>query len=179
MKKILLTIIISIFAIFITGCAKPEDQIFDIDKEKGIKKNFIFVEEKRTDIDINKLDNYQKSFVFKNENIITHLTLAAKETLKNNKTDFIIIEESMNQLNGSLPINTFAGIKEYCLNDSLSKKELSYDKKCSALFDNFYGGTTEYIMVSNPDYTMMSINAKEILKELSEYKLTMEEIQKY
>ena len=60
MKKILLTIIISIFAIFITGCAKPEDQIFDIDKEKGNKKNFIFIEKERTDIDINKLDNYQK-----------------------------------------------------------------------------------------------------------------------
>ena len=179
MKKILLTIIISIFAIFITGCAKPEDQIFDIDKEKGIKKNFIFIEKERTDIDINKLDNYQRSFVFKNQMLITHLNLAAKETLKNNKTDFIIIEESMNQLNGSLPINTFAGIKEYCLNYELTKKELSYEKKCKNINEHIYNSSLEYIMVSNPDYTMMSINANEILKELSEYKLTMEEIKKY
>jgi hypothetical protein len=181
MKKILLTIIISIFAIFITGCAKQQDQIFDIDKEKGIKKNWYDVNdsEKKDGIDLTSLSRTQRLIIYPSEKLRKTLKMAAEETLKNNKTDFIIIEESMNQLNGSLPINTFAGIKEYCLNDSLSKKELSYDKKCSALFDNFYGGTTEYIMVSNPDYTMMSINAKEILKELSEYKLTMEEIQKY
>lgn len=179
MKKVILTIFISIFTIFITGCAKPQDQIFDIDKEKGIKKNFIFIEEEKIKINLNELTHSQKSFVFKNEIIITHLTLAAKETLKNNKTDFIIIEESMNQSNGNLPINSFYGIKEYCLNHELTKKELSYEKKCKNINANIYNSSLEYIMVSNPDYTIMSINANEILKELSEYKLTMEEIQKY
>lgn len=182
MKKLLTSLLFLSISLFVTGCAQlPENTI--VDKNKEIKsKNItsLFVKEKydlKNELKYDNLERKEKSVLVSIETLKNSLKSAAEETLRNNKSHFIIIEENMNQLSGELPENTFKNIKEYCFNDSYSNKKLDKDKKCLSISHNFpMKSYFEFIMIDNPSYEVLAIDAKEIIKEINSYKITIEEL---
>lgn len=88
---------------------------------------------------------------------------AAKETLKEGKTHFVVLNGGNNAFNG-FPLNTLNDLNHYCFASYYTKKEMK--SKCGNIvkFNNGYVNLKFY-PISNPPYAIAAFNAEDILKE--------------
>lgn len=183
MKRSILICIL--MALLMSGCSpksvvlptEDKSKIINIQSDKNLKITEALYWEKdivayNSELNTSELSPQKKLYVKINTNLRKALKIAAEETIKNNKSHFIIVEKNMNQLY-DVPLVEFKNINDYCF------KGFFYEFKpygaCSSLIGNT-GSYFKFEMVDNPDYTIPAINAKEIINEIDNYKLTVDEL---
>ncbi len=182
MKKTFINLLLTIVLSFIvSGCAAKTDirtEIVNVDEYKQVRLNYYVYKD-------DNIENIQKLGVLGNDNQVLFvkkvhrlkilIKAMAEETLKNGYTHFVIAEKTFGQEDGSLPINSFNGIKEYALNYELSNKKIGSEAKSKVLTERdilFW----KFKMLKNPDYKILAMDAKSVLKEIEEYKIDMKEV---
>lgn len=171
--------------LLISGCSpkavvpptEDKSKITNIQSDKNLKMAEAFYWDKdivtyNSELNTNELSPRKKSYVKMNTNLRKVLKMAAEETIRNNKSHFIIVEKNMNQLY-DLPFVEFKNINDYCF------KGFFYEFKPYGACSSIIGESESYFkfeMVDNPDYTIPAINAKEIISEINSYKLTVDEL---
>lgn len=182
MKKTFINLLLTILLSFIiSGCAAKTNirtEVVNVDEYKQVRLNY-FVHSKDP---IENIENIgilqnvnQRIFVKKVHRLKIILKAMAEETLKNGYTHFVIAEKTFGQEDGSLPINTFNGIKEFALNNELSNKKIGSEAK-SKVFTEEDILWWKFKMLKNPDYKILAMDAKSVLKEIEEYKIDMKEV---
>lgn len=182
MKKTFINLLLTIVLSFIvSGCAAKTDirsEIVNVNEYKQVRLNrYVYKDDPIENIEnLGILQNvHQRVFVEKVHGLKLMLKAMAEETLKNGYTHFIIAENTFGQEDGSLPINTFNGIKEYALNAELSNHKIGTEAK-SKVLDTSDIMWWKFKMLKNPDYKILAIDAKEVLKEIEAYKIDMKEV---
>lgn len=181
MKNIIKITLLTLVMLFISGCSAKshiETNIVNLEEYKQVRLNYFVLEKEAIENTngIKSLDNLnQKIFVKKVHRLKILIKAMAEETLKNGFTHFVIAEKTFGQEDGSLPINTFNGIKEFALNYELSNKKIGSEAK-SKVFTEEDILWWKFKMLKNPDYKILAMDAKEVLKEIEEYKIDMKEV---
>lgn len=182
MKNIIIFSLTLFLGLMFSGCGAAKTniktEIVNVDEYKQIRMNY-FVHSKDP---IENIENigilqnvHQRIFVQKVHRLKIILKAMAEETLKNGYTHFIIAENTFGQEDGSLPINTFNGIKEFALNAELSNYKIGTEAK-SKVLDTRDIMWWKFKMLKNPDYKILAMDAKEVLKEIEAYKIDMKEV---
>lgn len=181
MKNIINFIFLSIITLLISGCAVKSEiktEVVEVNDYKQVRLNYIVLEKDFIDNigGIKSLGNdNQKNFVTKVHRLKILIKTMAEETIKNGFTHFIIAENTFGQEDGSLPINSFNGIKEYTLNLELSNGKIGTEAKSDKIKIKPITWW-KFKMLKNPDYKILAMDAKSVLKEIEEYKIDMKEV---
>lgn len=167
-----------------TGCAQNNLPTTDSSKFYNIDESTKLVEAKFFEPDIvsynntlntSNLNKKQNSYIKLNTNLRKAIKMAANETIKNNKTHFIITQKNMNQLY-DVPFVHFKEINEYCFKSFFY--DFVYYGACSDIMRDNISSVFKFEMLNNPDYKTPAINAKDIINEINNYSISIEEINK-
>lgn len=183
MKKIIKYIIILSIGLYFTGCA-------EVVSGAKVYENNITGSKKvvsQMPLSVKNIEGLDMAVLLPREQYIavgsTHIKMAlktlAEETIKNGFTNFIIMQDDMDQRTGMFPFTKFEEVKEYCFNLNYSLGQVGTEKKCIPISKGIGTNTLElsFIMLNNPDYRITSFNAKKILEEINSYKLTKEDME--
>lgn len=166
-------ILYSIICLFVfSGCAnnnlpiETDDKIYT-DKDGILNINIVKNENLYIEDEKNKKYNKIQTFYrMKVDLLKKSLYMAAKETLKNNKENFVIVNPDMNHLLG-FPINNFDDLKNYCYNFNRAENDIKlYCRSLDGEHELGLRGNLKIIPITS-DYKIVSINAKKILEEIS------------
>ncbi len=182
MKNIIIFSLALIFGIMFSGCGAAKTsiktEVFNENDYKQVRMNYyVYKDDPIENIEnIGILQNaHQRFFVKRVHRLKVLIKAMAEETLKTGNTHFVIIEKTFGQADGSLPINTFNGIKEFALNAELSNHKIGTEAKSKVLTDEDVLWWN-FKMLKNPDYKILAMDAKEVLKEIEAYKIDMKEV---
>jgi hypothetical protein len=165
---ILKTIILGTLAAgFFSGCGMGNKPVLPSAPKTQLDNGVIKVEQNVNKFsDTIKADsNFLKFAIAYKKGLKSAFDEAANKTLESGNTHFILLSKGSNGLKG-FPLNTINDVAEYCLGRYLTDKELKNKCKKEGLisFNNGYVNLSVFPL-KNPNYTIASFDAKEVLKE--------------
>ncbi len=174
MKEIISIGCLFLFVLLLSGCARnnipteTNDKVY-VDKDgitniDIVKNQTLYTEDKNK----KDLEDRRQTFYRMNIDLLKRsLYMAAKETIKNNKENFIIVNSDINHLTG-FPLNNYTNLKDYCYNFN---REVGTIKISCISLDGGHPlalrGNLKILYLSNPSYNVVSINANKLIEEIN------------